>query len=122
CSSKFALEGMSESLRIELLPHNIYVSLVEPGSYQTKIWEKGLAGIDPTDMEEDALKKSVFQYARKAANAGANPQEVADLVARICRQKKPKLRYPIGKGAKALYFAKKLVPWSLIERVVMKQL
>src|SRR5690606_23360342 len=46
CSSKHALEGFSESLRIELLPKNIYVSLVEPGSYQTKIWEKSLSGID----------------------------------------------------------------------------
>lgn len=122
CSSKFALEGLSESIRIELLPLNIYVSLIEPGSYQTKIWEKGLAGIEPTDMEEDALKKSVLQYARQAADAGADPQEVADLVARICRQRKPKLRYPIGKGTKGLYFVKKLIPWSIIERVVMKQL
>ncbi|GAA0287131.1 NAD(P)-dependent dehydrogenase (short-subunit alcohol dehydrogenase family) [Gracilibacillus halotolerans] len=122
CSSKFALEGFSESLRIELLPKNIYVSLVEPGSYQTKIWEKGLAGIEPTDMEEDALKESVLRYARRAADGGANPQEVADLVAKISRLKKPKLRYPIGKGTKALYYAKKLVPWSLVERVVMKQL
>lgn len=42
CSSKFALEGYSESLRMELLPMRIYVSLVEPASFKTGIWEKGL--------------------------------------------------------------------------------
>lgn len=122
CSSKHALEGFSESLRIELLPKNIYVSLVEPGSYQTKIWEKSLSGIDPLDMEEDEMKKSVLRYAKSAASGGANPQEVADLITKISRQKKPKLRYPLGKRIKTIYYAKKLLPWSLLERIVMKQL
>jgi NAD(P)-dependent dehydrogenase (short-subunit alcohol dehydrogenase family) len=40
-SSKFALEGWSESLRLELLPFSIYVTLVEPGSYKTNIWTDG---------------------------------------------------------------------------------
>ncbi|HET6345023.1 MAG TPA: SDR family oxidoreductase, partial [Myxococcota bacterium] len=40
CASKFALEGLSEAMRHELLPYNIHVVLVEPGSYRTDIFQK----------------------------------------------------------------------------------
>lgn len=43
-ASKFALEGFSESLRLEMRPFGIDVILVEPGAYQTDIWQKGLQG------------------------------------------------------------------------------
>jgi len=44
-ASKYAVEGFSEALRHELLADQVYVSIVEPGSYKTAIWEKGLAGL-----------------------------------------------------------------------------
>ncbi|KAB8129184.1 SDR family oxidoreductase [Gracilibacillus oryzae] len=122
CSSKFALEGFSESLRLELLQENIFVSLIEPASYQTKIWEKGLASIEIDQMKEDKLKESVLTYAKKSAQSGADPIEVAQLIARICEKRKPKFRYPIGKGAKVLSLAKRLLPWGLVEKVVIRNL
>lgn len=122
CTSKFAMEGFSESLRIELLPKNIYVTLIEPASYKTKIWDKGLAGIDRTDLENETLKKSVLTYAEKAAEGGAEPKEVADLIVKVCSKRKPKLRYPIGKGAKALRTVRRFIPWKWLEQLVIKKL
>ncbi|GAA3324660.1 hypothetical protein GCM10020331_053430 [Ectobacillus funiculus] len=44
-SSKFAVEGFSESLRLEMLRYGVYVVLIEPGSYRTDIWSKGLESV-----------------------------------------------------------------------------
>lgn len=122
CTSKFAMEGFSESLRLELLPKNIYVTLIEPASYKTKIWDKGLAGIDRTNLESESFKKSVLTYAEKAAEDGADPKEVADLIADVCSKRKPKLRYPIGRGAKGLRMARQFIPWKWLEQLVIKKL
>ncbi|MFC4402941.1 SDR family oxidoreductase [Gracilibacillus xinjiangensis] len=121
CSSKFALEGFSESLRLELLQENIFVSLIEPGSYQTKIWEKSLSSIDTDEMDTD-LKQAVLSYAKKSAHSSPDPIEVARLISRICDKEKVKFRYPIGKGSKLLSTAKRLLPWSLLEKLILRNL
>lgn len=121
CSSKFALEGMSESLRLELLPRNIHVSLVEPASYQTKIWEKGLENIKIKESDY-SYKKQVYRYAKNAEEHGSDPREVAELIVKICKKDKPRFRYPIGRGAKSLWLFKRVLPWKVIEFVVMKKL
>ncbi|WP_036687795.1 SDR family oxidoreductase [Paucisalibacillus globulus] len=121
CSSKFAVEGFSESLRLELLSEHIFVSLIEPASFKTGIWEKGLE-IGEIIMEEEILKRNAFDFAKQASKNAGNPFEVANLVRKICHEKKPKFRYRVGKGANSLWFIKKLVPWSIIERIVLKRL
>jgi NAD(P)-dependent dehydrogenase (short-subunit alcohol dehydrogenase family) len=121
CSSKFAVEGLSESLRLELLRDNIFVSLVEPASYRTGIWEKGLEiGTDIKD--EDTLKKNAYEFAKQAYHNAGDPLEVAKLVRKICVAKRPKLRYQVGKGARSLWFIRKLVPWFIVEKIVMRRL
>lgn len=121
CSSKFALEGMSESLRIELLPKNIYVSLIQPASYQTKIWEKGLEKVSVIESDS-TFRKQIYEYATNAAMQGSDPMEVAKLVVRVSKKNKPKFRYPIGKGARSLSFLKRVIPWSIIEKAVIQKL
>ncbi|QGH33748.1 SDR family oxidoreductase [Gracilibacillus salitolerans] len=121
-ASKFALEGLSESLRIELLPKNIFVSLVEPASYQTDIWAKSLSSIDHSEMEKDPFKSSVLSHAQQASQSSADPREVAELIVSICNKKNPKLRYPIGKGASMLSLAKRFLPWSWIEKIIWNKL
>ncbi|UJW59452.1 SDR family oxidoreductase [Bacillus sp. A116_S68] len=122
CSSKFALEGLSESLRLELLPENIYVSLVEPGSYKTRIWKKSLAHVKADKMNDAPIKRAVLKEAEKSASTEADPVDVARLTASIASAKKPKFRYRIGKGVKQLSFIKKYVPQSWIEKAVLMKL
>ncbi|WP_025026014.1 SDR family oxidoreductase [Caldalkalibacillus mannanilyticus] len=123
-SSKFAVEGFSESLRFELLPYGIYTVLVEPGSYQTEIWSKALNTLSSEGKssayanEMERMVGHVSEIARQAPP----PHEVIELIIKITKKKKPALRYPVGKGVKSFSLLKKILPWSVIERIVMAQL
>lgn len=121
CSSKFAIEGFSESLRLELLSKNIYVSLVQPASYKTKIWEKSLNDVNAQNFDEP-LKKHIYQYAENAAKNSGDPKEVAKLIVKISQSKAPGFRYPVGKGAKMIHFLKGIIPWRFIEKVILWKL
>ncbi|OOE12620.1 SDR family oxidoreductase [Fictibacillus arsenicus] len=122
-ASKHALEGLSESLRLELKPFGIDVILVEPSSYQTNIW----SSIDNTTVSRDSpyhfyMERLLDEIESGKAGHG-NPLDVANLVAKIALQKKtPKLRYPIGKDIKISLFMKSIIPWKLLESVILKKL
>ncbi|MBO0960540.1 SDR family oxidoreductase [Neobacillus sp. MM2021_6] len=122
-ASKHALEGYSESLRLELKPFGIDVTLIEPGSYQTNIW----ASVDQMDINRDSPYLSYMERMMKEIEGGkathGNPIEVAKLVAQLAsQQKSPNLRYPIGKGVKQTLFIKNLLPWRFIESLILKKL
>lgn len=125
-ASKFAVEGFSESLRHEVGPLGIRVAVVEPGAYRTAIWEKGFAGMYArTDSPYRAALDAVLGMAKRTAEASPDPREVAALVARLADKRRiSRLRYPIGRGARLLLLAGKLLPWRLIEaatrRVIVK--
>lgn len=123
-ASKHAVEGFSEALRLELLPYGVDVVLVEPASYQTSIWQKGLddsqAMLQTSAYRQQAVK--LTKGAQMMATSGGDPNEVAELVCQIATAKRPKFRYPIGQGAKALDRAKRLLPWRSIERIVARRL
>ncbi|MDQ0229982.1 SDR family oxidoreductase [Metabacillus malikii] len=121
-TSKFAIEGLSESLRLELLPKGIFVSVVEPASYKTKIWEKGLEKVKIINNQTNQFKQNLYKYAQASANHGSDPVEVAKLIVKISKQRKPKFRYTIGKGAKTLSILKRILPWRLIEKIVTRKL
>ncbi|GAA0368743.1 SDR family oxidoreductase [Bacillus horti] len=122
-ASKFAVEAFSEALRLEMLPYGIYVSLIEPGSYRTKIWDKGLSsattlGPSMYQQEMNILTKMIQQKGQSAPH----PEPVIRTILQVIRSKRPKLRYPIGRGVRSTIWLKKLVPWSLIEKGFIKQL
>jgi NAD(P)-dependent dehydrogenase (short-subunit alcohol dehydrogenase family) len=121
-SSKFAVEGFSEALRMELLPHQIFVTLIGPGSYKTSIWEKGLAEISagPTPYADQMqrMRKMIEQTADQAAD----PSEVVETIIKVMKSKAPALRYPVGRGVSSTVLMKKLLPWSWIEKLVLRRL
>ncbi len=124
-ASKHAVEGFSEALRLEVAPLGIRVVLVEPGAYQTAIWEKGLAAVSAhaSGMPDyDRIKELVMPQAERIARTGGNPREVAQLIARISKTPEPGLRYPIGKGVKRAIWLKKVLPWAWIERMMQTRL
>lgn len=118
-SSKHAVEGFSESLRLEVLSHGIRVVLVEPGSYKTAIWQKGFDQIDSESESPYRNRlRSMLQHSRQAAEQAADPSAVAKLIVHIAQKKRPKLRYPIGRDARLGLFGKAVLPWSWFERIV----
>ncbi|MBE7103709.1 SDR family oxidoreductase [Bacillus cereus] len=122
-SSKYALEGWSESLRLEVKPFRIDVSLVEPGSYNTNIWEVGKQ-LAENQSDTSSPYKEYMDKIQKHINSGSdtfgNPIDVANKIVEIAEAKRTTLRYPIGKGIKFMIFAKKILPWRVWEFLVLR--
>ena len=120
-ASKFALEGWSESLRIETQALGIQVVLVEPGSFATDIWTRnaqlGSYVTDPSspNHERGARFTKYVQGVRKW-----DPAPVARLIARIAQDPHPKLRYRIGGDAHVQFWLSSILPWKLYEKLVAK--
>ncbi|PEU78474.1 short-chain dehydrogenase [Bacillus anthracis] len=122
-SSKYALEGWSESLRLEVKPFGINVALVEPGSYNTNIWEVGKQ-LATNQSDTTSPYKEYMDKIQKHINSGSdtfgNPIDVAKKIVDIAEAKRTTLRYPIGKGVKFMILAKKILPWRLWEYLVLR--
>lgn len=115
-SSKFALKGFADSLRLELLYTGIEVTVVEPGSYQTKIWDKGLESLQETDNTlYKHERKAIGRLADKEFNHGKSPRIVAKSLLTICEKKRVKKQYVIGLRMKGLLWLFQMVPSFLIE-------
>jgi NAD(P)-dependent dehydrogenase (short-subunit alcohol dehydrogenase family) len=123
CASKYALEGWSESLRIETHSLGIRVALVEPGSYDTDIWERNVViakgALDPASPNKERSQRFA-EFVKQSAKRRRDPREVARLIVRIAQDPNPKLRYLIGADAKIQIWLKRLVPWRSYERLVAK--
>ncbi|EID44470.1 oxidoreductase [Parageobacillus thermoglucosidasius] len=122
-ASKFAVEGFSESLRLEMLPYGVHVVLIEPGSYKTDIWSKGLGAvtIHPNSPYVKEMK-AILKYVNKIADAAPAPDEVIRQIVQVAKSPSPKLRYPVGKGVKLGIILKNILPWKWWERIVTKRL
>lgn len=131
CASKFAIEALTDSLRMELKPWGIEVAVVQPGAIDTPIWEKSLAAGDalleslpPRMMELYApLVDKVISGAKNSAKGAVAPQCVADAVAHALTAAKPKTRYLVGKDARVQMLLTHLPDrWrdSLIMRLIDK--
>jgi len=122
-ASKFALEGFSECLALEVKPWGIDVVLVEPGSYGTDIWEKGFAAIQaPPDSPYRSMLESVLAYARRSASGSGNPQEVALLVGDIACSRRPRLRYMLPRSTVWTARGRNWLPDSLFQRMLLSLL
>ena len=108
-ASKHAMEGMTDSLRRELRPAGIEVSIIRPGPIATEIWERGNNKADELlERMPDAAEH--YGPAIAAARAGAQermkeaipPQDVAEVVAHALTSDKPRTRYLVGRRAKLL--------------------
>jgi len=123
CASKYALEGWSESLRIETHSVGIRVSLVEPGAYDTDIWERNVViakgSLDPASPNKERSQRFA-EFVKSRAKHRRDAREVAQLIVRIAHDPNPKLRYLIGGDAKIQVWLKRLVPWRRYERMVAK--
>ena len=105
-ASKFALEALTDALRVELRPWGIRVALVEPGVIKTPIWEKSLAAAErllaemPPEAHElygraiDALRTGVLGL------DGLPPERVANAVTHALTARRPRVRYVVGRDAR----------------------
>jgi NAD(P)-dependent dehydrogenase (short-subunit alcohol dehydrogenase family) len=127
-ASKHALEAVADSLRVELRPWGIAVSIVEPASVRTRIWEKGAARADeigrdfaPEDARLYAAQIERFRAVALARGPGGDPAGVAKAVEHALTDTSPKARYVVGRDAHLRAWIERL-PTRLRDRVLAKAL
>ncbi|MEW4059508.1 short-chain dehydrogenase [Bacillus siamensis] len=125
-SSKFAIEGFTECLRLELLPLGIDAALIEPGSYKTSIWETSLSNhltAPGKDSPYYRYYQQIEAYVKASASKSGDPNDVAELIYQLAQQKRlKKLRYPIGRGIKLTLACRSLFSWPVWESMIKKKL
>ncbi|UWZ86616.1 SDR family NAD(P)-dependent oxidoreductase [Occallatibacter riparius] len=121
-AAKFALEGWTESLRYEMKPLGIQVALVEPGAFETDIWTRNakLSArlLDPASP--NAARVERWRARIEGQRKKADPQVVADTIARILDNPHPRLRYVVGADARMGLLLRKLLPAGVFERIILK--
>jgi NAD(P)-dependent dehydrogenase (short-subunit alcohol dehydrogenase family) len=129
CSSKFALEGLTDSLRMELREWGISVSIVEPGAIRTPIWEKSLTGATESMSAVPAHLLELYRtilskMTTAAAQAEKHASPVEDVVKAVehaLTAAKPKTRYVVGSDAK-MRMKLNYLPDRTIDSLILKKL
>jgi short-subunit dehydrogenase len=120
-ASKFALEGVSDSLRLELLPHNIFVSILEPGSVSTDSLHQSIVETSQISQPYLARHKAMVSKMRSdGAKSPLRPTDVAATIASIIATPTPRLRYPVGSQAKWVPRMRSVMPQGVFEKMMLR--
>lgn len=120
-TSKFGLEGLTESLYYELAAHGVQITLVEPGLYKTKF---GVNVKQPFDKNYNSDYKqqneSFASFRAQLANAkgGGSPDDLARGVLKLLTKTKMPLRKRMGKDAQLVYYLRRLLPAALFNMIM----
>lgn len=121
-ASKFALESMTEALRMEAAPFGIRVTMIEPGDFRTDFTAHRTfaRGSESTSAYGRRCREAV-SVMEKDERSGADPAEVARLLARLIESDSLRPRYPVGGWAQRLVVGlKRFLPDTLFERAVAR--
>jgi NAD(P)-dependent dehydrogenase (short-subunit alcohol dehydrogenase family) len=125
-ASKYALEAVGNALRVELSRSHIQVTLIEPGSVATPIWEKGNELIDGVEVPEELrqyyghVPKAMAKTLEDTARRGVPPERVAKTIERALTAKRMRARYLVGLDAHAMVWASRLLPDLVFDRVLRR--
>jgi NAD(P)-dependent dehydrogenase (short-subunit alcohol dehydrogenase family) len=120
-ASKHALEAYSESLDHEVRTLGIRAILVEPGYMKTR-FDKNTIVAAGTIGDYTEVRERVGAHLNASVESGGDPTHVADAIAAALETRRPKLRYPVGKGAGTLAALRSFVPAGLFDRSFRKEL
>lgn len=120
-AAKHALEGYSDCLRVEVKPFGIDVIIIEPGATKSE-WAEIVIGHVQKTSETTAyskLTKAFIETLKKFEKSGAvySPNQIAELVSKAIRSKKPKTRYVAG-NARPVLFMRKILSDRMFDRVL----
>lgn len=119
-ATKFAVEGLSDSIRGELAPFGIDVVVIEPGGIRTEWGPIAAAGLLKLSGEGPYTEQARRHASVLAAGdtSGSSPDVVARAIGRAVTARRPRTRYAVGSGAKPILLAAWLLPDRLMDRVV----
>ncbi|RNM17459.1 oxidoreductase [Nocardioides pocheonensis] len=123
-ATKFAVEGFSDSLRMELKPFGIDVVIIQPGPVATE-WNE----IARDSLLERSGDTDYGRYARRAhkvlvefdkPSRAATPEDVARKIRKAATTRRPAARYPVGRGARAITSSRDHLPDRFFDQVVSR--
>jgi len=122
-SSKFALAGLSESLRFEFAPFGVDVIIIEPGVIKTNFMKNmKMAKKSELDTVYKDITTKVVSGVKMMAEMGTPPKEVANTIVKAIKDKKPLPRYIVGNDASMFLEAKKSKTDIEFENYLKKEL
>jgi len=126
-AAKFGVEAVGDVFRQELAPWGMRVAIVEPGSIDTPIWDRGERAADEIGERaphRDALYgRAIERYrevVRQTAERGIPPEKVARVVEHALDSRRPRARYLVGIDAKVQARLRPLIPTPLFDRIVAR--
>jgi NAD(P)-dependent dehydrogenase (short-subunit alcohol dehydrogenase family) len=124
-ATKFAVEGMSDALRLEVAPFGIHVVLIEPGGMNTE-WGGIAADSLMTASAHTAYASQATGVARMLRSVdekpkpSSSPDRIAAAIVRAAQARRPKTRYLLGPGAKPLVTLHRFLPDRVFDRILMR--
>jgi NAD(P)-dependent dehydrogenase (short-subunit alcohol dehydrogenase family) len=126
CASKFAIEAMSDTLRLELRGTGIHVSLIEPGPISTRFVEHALEAFRRNIDEDSSHYREAYVRQRQRLDGGGArrfklpPEAVARKLVHALESRKPKRRYYVTVPTYVMAWARRLLPPPVLDRFVDK--
>jgi NAD(P)-dependent dehydrogenase (short-subunit alcohol dehydrogenase family) len=127
-ASKHAIEAFGDALRVELHSSGIQVGLIEPGSVATPIWDKSRGEADrltiPPHLQEQYGKvpAAVDKVLQDTGRRGISPDVVAEAIEKALLARRMPARTLVGRDARAMLAAKRLLPDRLFDRIIRGRL
>lgn len=127
-ASKFGIEAIADCLRQELRPWRIGVAVIEPGSIDTPIWERGERAADAiaaraADGQEELYGETLARFreaVQRTADRGIPPEKVAGAISHALGSRRPRSRYLVGADARGQALLKRLLSDRLLDRAVAR--
>jgi NAD(P)-dependent dehydrogenase (short-subunit alcohol dehydrogenase family) len=125
-ASKFAIEALSDTLRLELKGTRIHVSLIEPGPIATRFIEHAIAAFDRNIDDATSHYRDVYVRQRARLNGGGNkrfklpPEAVAKKLLHALESRKPRRRYYVTVPTYVMAWARRLLPPPALDRLLDK--
>jgi len=127
CASKFAVEAISDALRLELAEWGIYTSVIEPGVVVTPIWDKGVRDLESAAarLPAEALARyggflrAMGRIIAGAPRRGVTVDKVADATEHALTSGRPRHRYVIGVDARVRLAAQAILPRRWMDAIVL---
>ena len=126
CASKYAIEALSDALRIELKPSGIHVALIEPGPIESQFMASTIAGFHASIDVQRSVHKIYYERRLKEMEAGGSsrfklgPDAVVAKLVHALEAPRPKARYRVGLATHAAALLKRMLPDTLMDRVIAR--
>jgi NAD(P)-dependent dehydrogenase (short-subunit alcohol dehydrogenase family) len=122
-STKWAVEGFSESLQYELEPFNIRVKIIEPGPIKTDFYGRSATVAKRSDLTVyDAFVNKLMPKMNQYGEKGGTPEDVAAMIFQAATDGTKKLRYPVGGNAGLLLGLRKVLSDNAFSTIIRSEL